>query len=72
MDEENNSFEKKYNRKQIKARENKESGFIPIREVCNIIGLKYYSARSLLKKANIKSLTTPSGQTLYNRASLFS
>ncbi len=44
--------------------------FIPIREVCKILGLKYISARNFAKNAKIKTLNTPAGQTLYSKQSL--
>lgn len=47
-----------------------EENYIPIREVCKIIGLKYKSIRTLTKTANIKTLSTPSGQTLYSKQSV--
>jgi predicted site-specific integrase-resolvase len=44
--------------------------FVPIREVCRMVGLKYCAIRKFVKEANIKSLNMPSGQTLYSRQSI--
>jgi predicted site-specific integrase-resolvase len=48
----------------------KETMYIPARKMCQIIGLKYPSAKSFAEKAGFKTLTTPSGQVLYNRQSI--
>ena len=50
--------------------EQKRSEYIPFREFQKIIGLKYRSAYALAESAQIKTLTTPSGQRLYNRQSI--
>lgn len=44
--------------------------YIPARELCKAVGLKYRSARILAERVDLKTLTTPSGQTLYHKQSL--
>lgn len=51
---------------------NEQEEFVPIREACKILGLKYRSVKSILKTANVKSFKTPFGQTLYSKKSLLS
>jgi predicted site-specific integrase-resolvase len=39
--------------------------YIPIRDLCEITGIQYRSAKLFAEKAHIKTFTTPSGQTRY-------
>lgn len=47
-----------------------EEEFVPIRELQKIIKLKYVAAKNFGKNSGIKTLTTPSGQTLYSKKDL--
>lgn len=44
--------------------------YVPIRELCKSIKLKYRAAKRFAKEGNIKSINTPSGQTLYSKQSI--
>ncbi len=44
--------------------------YVPFRQFQKMVGLRYKSAYKLAKDSNIKTFTTPSGQTLYHRRSV--